>query len=183
MEDILKKAAKIELLIFDVDGVLTDGHIYFSEHQEIFKAFHVHDGVGIKILQSSGINTAIITGSQSAIVRLRANYLGIPHVYQVTGNKVSAYEELIKKLGLSDEKVAYLGDDLPDLPLMQRVGLSIAVANAIPFIREHANWITQASGGKGAAREVCELILRAKGLLPGIHNSYLSCSKTELQIE
>jgi len=183
MEDILKKAAKIELLIFDVDGVLTDGHIYFSEHQEIFKAFHVHDGLGIKILQSSGINTAIITGSQSAIVRLRANYLDIPHVYQVTGNKVSAYEELIKKLGLSDEKVAYLGDDLPDLPLMQRVGLSIAVANATPFIREHANWITQANGGKGAAREVCELILRAKGLLPNIHNSYLSCSKAELQIE
>lgn len=183
MEDILTKAAKIELLIFDVDGVLTDGHIYFGEHQEIFKTFHVHDGLGIKILQSCGIQTAIITGSQSAIVRLRAKYLGIPHVYQVTGHKVAAYEHLVEKLGLRHETIAYLGDDLPDLPLMQRVGLSIAVANAIPLVREHANWITQAAGGKGAAREVCELILRAKGLLSKIHNSYLSGSKIKLDIE
>lgn len=183
MDNILKKAAKIELLILDVDGVLTDGHIYLSEHQEIFKAFHVHDGLGIKILQSSGIQTAIITGSQSAIVRLRAKYLGIPHVYQVNENKVEAYEHLLEKLGLNHEAVAYLGDDLPDLPLMQRVGLGIAVANAIPFIREHASWVTQANGGKGAAREVCDLILRAKGLLPDIYNSYLHAAKTQLQIE
>ena len=183
MEDILKKAAKIELLIFDIDGVLTDGHIYFSEHQEIFKAFHVHDGLGIKILQNHGIQTAIITGSQSPIVRLRANYLGISHVYQVTENKIAAYEHLVEKLGLTHEVIAYLGDDLPDLPLMQRVGLSIAVANAIPFVREHAHWTTTAHGGKGAAREVCDLILRGKGLLANIHNSYLECAKIKLDIE
>jgi 3-deoxy-D-manno-octulosonate 8-phosphate phosphatase (KDO 8-P phosphatase) len=183
MDNILKKAAKIKLLIFDVDGVLTDGQIHFSEHQEIFKAFHVHDGLGIKLLQSSGIPAAIITGSQSAIVRLRAEYLGIRHVYQVAGNKIPAYESLIEKLGLDHEAVAYLGDDLPDLPLMQRVGLSVAVANAVPLIREHANWVTQAHGGRGAARELCELILRAKGLLGEIHQSYLSGANMKLQID
>lgn len=173
MQNILKKAAKIELLIFDIDGVLTDGQIYLSEHQEIFKAFHVHDGVGIKTVQEANIKTAIITGSQSPIVRLRADYLGIQHVYQVIENKIPAYEELLEKLGLNYESVAYLGDDLPDLPLMRRAGLSVAVANAIPFVREHADWVTQAQGGKGAAREVCDLILHAKGLLNDIQNRYL----------
>jgi 3-deoxy-D-manno-octulosonate 8-phosphate phosphatase (KDO 8-P phosphatase) len=173
MEDILKKAAKIELLIFDIDGVLTDGHIYLSEHQEIFKAFHVHDGVGIKMLQEVGIKIAIITGSQSPIVKLRAKYLGIEYVCQVPESKIPAYEGLLEKLKLTHETVAYLGDDLPDLPLMRRVGLSMAVANAVPFVREHANWVTTARGGKGAAREACELILRAKGLLTDINNRYL----------
>lgn len=173
MENTLKKATKIKLLIFDIDGVLTDGRIYLSEHQEIFKAFHVHDGVGIKMIQEAGIETAIITGSQSPIVRLRAEYLGIQHVYQVVENKVPAYEALVKKLGLDHEEVAYLGDDLPDLPLMRRAGLSIAVANATPFVRVHANWTTEMEGGQGAAREVCELILRAKGLLDEIHQRYL----------
>lgn len=173
MQNILKKAAKVELLIFDIDGVLTDGRIYLSEHQEVFKAFHVHDGVGIKLLHEVGIKTAIITGSQSPIVRLRADYLGIQHVHQVIENKIPAYEELVKKLGLTHESVAYLGDDLPDLPLMRRAGLSVAVANAVPFVREHANWVTKANGGKGAAREVCDLVLSAKGLLNDIQNRYL----------
>jgi 3-deoxy-D-manno-octulosonate 8-phosphate phosphatase (KDO 8-P phosphatase) len=173
MENILKKAAKIKLLVFDIDGVLTDGHIYLSEHQEIFKAFHVHDGVGIKMIQGAGIETAIITGSQSPIVKLRAQYLGIPHVHQVIENKIPAYENLLATLKMENEEVAYLGDDLPDLPLMRRAGLSIASANATPFVRDHANWTTQAEGGAGAAREVCELILRAKGLLDKIHRRYL----------
>lgn len=173
MENILKKASAIELFIFDIDGVLTDGQIYLSEHHEIFKAFHVHDGVGIKMLQNVGIHTAIITGSQSQIVQLRAKYLGIEYVYQVKEDKMPAYETLIGHLKLTHDAVAYLGDDLPDLPLMRRVGLSIAVANAVSLVREHANWVTQASGGKGAAREACELILRGKGLLADIHNRYL----------
>lgn len=173
MENILKKAAKIKLLIFDIDGVLTDGRIYLSEHQEIFKAFHVHDGVGIKMVQDAGIKTAIITGSQSPIVRLRAEYLGIPHVHQVKEDKIPAYENLLTVLKMDNEQVAYLGDDLPDLPLMRRAGLSIASANATLFVRDHANWVTQAEGGAGAAREVCELILRAKGLLDKIHQRYL----------
>ena len=173
MENILKKAAKIKLLIFDIDGVLTDGRIYLSEHEEIFKAFHVHDGVGIKMIQKAGIETAIITGSQSRIVRLRAKYLGIHHVHQVIEDKIPAYENLISVLNMKNEEVAYLGDDLPDLPLMRRAGLSIASANATSFVRDHANWTTKAEGGAGAAREVCDLILCAKGLLDKIHQRYL----------
>lgn len=173
MENILKKAAKIQLLILDIDGVLTDGRIYLSEHQEIFKAFHVHDGMGVKMLQEAGIKVGIITGSQSPIVGLRAKYLGIAYVYQVVEDKIPAYEHLLADLGLTHESVAYLGDDLPDLPLMRRAGLSVAVGNATPFVREHANWVTRAYGGKGAAREVCELILRAKGLLNEINKRYL----------
>jgi 3-deoxy-D-manno-octulosonate 8-phosphate phosphatase (KDO 8-P phosphatase) len=173
MDNVLEKAAKIELFIFDIDGVLTDGKLYLSEHQEVMKTFHVHDGVGIKMLQEAGIKVAIITGSTSPIVQLRANYLNIKYVHQGSEDKIPAYNTLLAELDLKEEKVAYLGDDLPDLPLMRRAGLSIAVANATTFVREHANFVTKAHGGNGAAREACELILRAKGLLDFIHQRYL----------
>lgn len=169
----MKKAALVKLVIFDIDGVLTDGKIYLSEHQEIFKAFHVHDGVGIKMLHDAGIKVAIITGSTSPIVQLRASYLGIKYVHQGAEDKIPAYEKLLDELNLEHQDVAYLGDDLPDLPLMRRAGLSMAVANAVPFVREHANWVTKSHGGNGAAREACELILRAKGLLDDVQEKYL----------
>ncbi len=167
-------AQQIKLLILDVDGVLTDGKIYVDPTQESLKAFHVQDGLGIKLLQKSGITVAIITGKESTMVAVRAKTLGIEHVYQNQPNKVAAFESLLEKLSLTPEQVAYVGDDIPDLYVMSKVGLSIAVANAQPIIAQYADLQTQLPGGHGAVREVANLLLNAQGKLASIHSHFLT---------
>ena len=161
--DIRERAAQVKLAMFDVDGVLTDGKLYYSDDGRESKAFHVHDGFGLKRLMANGIEVAIITARMSHMVTERTAELGIAHVYQGQESKLACYEQLIYALKLAPEHCAYCGDDLPDLAVMQRVGLSIAVANAHAWVRERARWRTQARGGDGAVREVCDLLLAAQG--------------------
>jgi 3-deoxy-D-manno-octulosonate 8-phosphate phosphatase (KDO 8-P phosphatase) len=161
--EIRERAARIKLAMFDVDGVLTDGRLCYSDDGRESKAFHVHDGFGLKRLMANGIEVAIITARMSHMVTERTAELGIAHVYQGQESKLACYEQLIHALKLAPEHCAYCGDDLPDLAVMQRVGLSIAVANAHLWVRERAHWRTQARGGDGAVREVCDLLLAAQG--------------------
>ncbi len=165
MQDILQKAANIKLVIFDVDGVLTDGSLFIGDDGQEYKAFHSKDGHGMRMLQDSGVDIAIITGRVSKVVEHRAKDLGIRHVYQGKRDKLPAYKELMQHVGLQDEEVAYVGDDVVDLPVMCRVGLAICVQDAHPFVKQHAHWITEHNGGRGAGRDVCEMIMQAKGLL------------------
>lgn len=177
----LQKAANIKCAIFDVDGVLTDGRLYFSDAGETLKVMHVHDGLGLKLLQKSGVEVAIISSRRSTIVANRLKELGINHVYQGQENKQLPFQELLQKLQISPEQVAYVGDDLPDLPILQQVGLGICVANAHPFVKQFASWQTEATGGNGAVREICELIMEAQGTLRKAYEPYiLSSAKTAI---
>ena len=161
--DVKQRAARIKLVVFDVDGVLTDGRLYYGAGGEELKVFHVHDGQGMKRLQKAGVQLAIISGRDSAAVTRRMQDLGIEHVFQGDEHKLPIFERLLQRLGLSPEQVACVGDDLPDLPLLQKAGLAIAVANALPVLKQAAHHVTNAHGGRGAAREVCDLILDAQG--------------------
>lgn len=171
--DLQQRAQAIKLAIFDVDGVLTDGKLYFLVDGSEFKTFNTLDGHGIKMLIASGVSTAIISGRKTPVVERRAQNLGIQHLYQGREDKLVVLDELLGELGLSYEQVAYLGDDLPDLPVIRRVGLGMAVANADAFVRQHAHAVTRANGGEGAAREFCELIMRAQGSLEAAQTAYL----------
>ncbi|MDJ0864418.1 MAG: 3-deoxy-manno-octulosonate-8-phosphatase KdsC [Gammaproteobacteria bacterium] len=173
MQDILEKAARVKLVIFDVDGVLTDGSLYLGDDGQEYKAFHSHDGHGMKLLQEAGVSIGIITARTSKVVEHRMASLGIEHVYQGQLKKLPAFLELAEKLDLAPEAVAYVGDDVVDLPIMVRVGLAIAVADAHPLVARHAHWQTANPGGRGAARDVCELILDARGLLEDLYRKYL----------
>jgi len=165
MQDILERARQIRLVIFDVDGVLTDGSLFFGDDGQEYKAFHSRDGHGMKMLQQTGVTLAIITGRTSEVVRTRMEQLGITHVYQGQDDKLRAYEELKTILHLSDKRIAYVGDDVVDLPIMHRVGLAVAVADAHPLARNYSHWQTYSPGGRGAVREVCDLILEAQDTL------------------
>lgn len=165
MKDILAKAANVRLVIFDVDGVLTDGSLFIGDDAEEYKAFNSKDGHGMKMLQDSGVTIAIITGRTSRVVEHRMSSLGIEHVFQGRLEKVPAYQELISQLGFAGDQVAYVGDDVVDLGVMRRVGLAIAVQDAHPLVKQHAHWQTEHPGGRGAARDVCELIMSAQGTL------------------
>jgi len=158
-------AKNIRLVIFDVDGVLTDGNIFFSNDGNEYKAFNSQDGHGIAALIKTGINVAIITGRTSEIVRLRAKELGINNVYQGYSDKLIAYQELKTKLDINDSQIAYVGDDVIDLPVMMRVGLAIAVKNAHPLVKKNVQWQTRHKGGNGAARDVSDFIMEAQGTL------------------
>ncbi|PVV11694.1 MAG: 3-deoxy-D-manno-octulosonate 8-phosphate phosphatase [gamma proteobacterium symbiont of Ctena orbiculata] len=173
MQDIDTKARGVKLVIFDVDGVLTDGSLYLGDDGQEYKSFNSRDGHGMKMLQKSGVVIGIITGRTSEVVRIRMASLGIEHVYQGKLDKLPAYEELRDKLGLSHDQVAYVGDDVVDLPIMRRVGLAIAVNDAHPFVLQHAHWQTPHNGGRGAARDVCEMVLQAQGNLKTELDSYL----------
>lgn len=173
MQLITEKAAKIKLLILDVDGVLTDGRLHYTQQGEELKVFYVHDGLGIKLLQNAEIVVAIISSRQSEIVTKRMYDLGVTHVYQGQTDKLPAYRKLITQLNLRDEQVAYLGDDLPDLPVMKHVGLSIAVANANIAVLQQVDWITTKSGGAGAVREVCELIMLSQNKLQSVTTTFM----------
>lgn len=169
---ILEKAAHIKLLILDVDGVLTDRKIYFSDSGGEYKAFNSLDGFGIKMLQSTGVQVGIITARFSSIVKRRMDELGVSQVYQGQQDKRQAFHEMMETLNLTAQQVAYLGDDLPDLPLILQSGLGMAVADAAPYVRLHADYLTQAAGGQGAVREVCELIMQAQGTLAQVCDQY-----------
>lgn len=161
--DLLARAARIRLALFDVDGVLTDGRLLYSDDGRESKAFHVRDGLGLKRLIANGIEVAIITARMSHMVTERTAELGIAHVYQGQEDKLACYEQLIHALKLEPEQTCYCGDDLPDLRVMGRVGLSVAVADAHPWVAESAHWRTRANGGCGAVRELCDLLLAAQG--------------------
>ena len=171
--DLVQRARGVRLLVLDVDGVLTDGKLYFLADGSEAKAFSTLDGQGIKMLMHSGIQVAIITGRTSTIVERRAANLGIEHVVQGREDKRVALDELLSTLQLSYQQVAYLGDDLPDLAPIRCVALGVAVANANSFVRQHAQAVTSLRGGEGAAREFCEFIMAAQGSLSAAQNVYL----------
>ncbi len=162
MTDIQERAARVQLVVFDVDGVFTDGRLYYGTNGEEMKTFHVRDGHGIKLLIKHGIQAAVISGRKSTAVTRRMRELGIVHVFQGDSDKWPILEKLLQKLGLNPQQTACVGDDLADLPLMNAAGLAIAVADAHPEVRAQAQYVTQARGGEGAVREVCDLILAAR---------------------
>jgi len=173
MQDILEKAATIKLVIFDIDGVLTDGSLFIGDDGQEYKAFNSKDGHGMRMLQDAGVEIAVITGRVSNVVEHRVKDLGIKHVYQGKREKLPAFEELLQKVKLMPEQVAYVGDDVVDLPVMTKVGLAICVQDGHPFVKKHAHWITEHGGGRGAGRDVCEMILQARGVLDSVLESYL----------
>jgi 3-deoxy-D-manno-octulosonate 8-phosphate phosphatase (KDO 8-P phosphatase) len=173
MQDILAKAAQIKLIIFDVDGVLTDGSLFIGDDGEEYKAFHSRDGHGMKMLHATGVEIGIITGRTSNVVRHRMASLGIQHVYQGQLEKLPAFQQVTTKLGIDPQQVAYVGDDVVDLPILTRAGLAVAVADAHPLVKRHAHWITPCGGGRGAARDICELIMEAQGTLDASLQHYL----------
>lgn len=164
---VVERAARIRLMIFDVDGVLTDGRLLYGEQGEVIKQFHVLDGHGLKMLDASGIGVAILTARDGPIVAWRAAELGIKHVKQGVRDKAAALSELAKSLGLSHEAVGYMGDDVIDLAAMQLAGLAVTVPNAPPYIVQSAHWTTTREGGQGAARECCDLVLATQRKLAG----------------
>jgi 3-deoxy-D-manno-octulosonate 8-phosphate phosphatase (KDO 8-P phosphatase) len=171
-KELLEIAKNIKLLILDVDGVLTDGSIILDNEGNELKAFHVRDGHGIKMLTKAGIQVAIITGRYSKVVERRAHELGITEVYQKCYIKSAAYEHLLEKFGVTDKEVAYIGDDIVDISLLKRAGLAVVVADATVETKAAAMFITENSGGRGAVREVSDLILKAKGKWQDLLNEY-----------
>lgn len=169
----IQRARGVRLMSFDVDGVMTDGTLYFLESGEEMKAFNVLDGHGIKMLQEAGIRTAIFTARRSQSVERRAKSLGIEFLHQGVDNKLGAFESLIATIGLRHADCGHIGDDLLDLPLLRRAGFAASVPNAPAIVQSHVHYITRAAGGKGAVREVCELILQAQGKLDAALERYL----------
>lgn len=173
MLKIMHKAKSIRLLVTDVDGVLTDGSLFFGNSGEEIKAFSILDGLGVKLLRDTGIDTAIITGRVSDLVARRAAELKITTIYQGREDKLTALRELSSDLDIPLPDIAYVGDDLPDLAAIRAAGFGVAVANAHRFVARHADWQTEANGGHGAIREVCELIMKAQGTLEAAWEQYL----------
>lgn len=153
----------IRLLLLDVDGVMTDGRIIYDDRGDETKAFDVKDGHGIKLIQRAGIRVGIITGRQSAVVQRRAEELGIDLVYQGVKDKLVPLREIQQKTGLLLEEIAYVGDDVIDLPVLRRVGFAATVADAVEDVKPHVHYVTQAGGGRGAVREICDLLLKETG--------------------
>ena len=168
-----EKGRQVRLLITDVDGVLTDGGLVFDNQGQEYKIFNSLDGHGIRMLLDCGIDVAVITGRHSEIVNHRMNDLGVEHIYQGYRDKLPAFKALLETTGYTAEQTAYVGDDLPDLPLLQKVGFAIAVQNAHEFVKQHCDWVTSVSGGRGAVREVADFILHSQGLLEARQQAYL----------
>ena len=154
----IQKIKNIRLVAFDVDGVFTDGRFYLSDDGVESKAFNTQDGFGIRRLVESGRDVAVISGRQSKAVELRMNELGVQHVVLGCGDKVAAFDKILAKLGLDRQQTAYVGDDVPDMPLLSHAGMSFAVANAVAEVRDACDYVTTASGGFGAVREICDLL-------------------------
>lgn len=173
-EEVRERAARIQLLILDVDGVLTDGGLIWHADGKESKVFHVHDGHGIRLLQRGGIEVALLTGRRSQVVDDRAKDLGIRLVVQGSRNKLADYDEILQVRELDDLRVAYVGDDLVDVPVFRRVGLAVAVADATPHIRPFCHASTLSKGGQGAVREVCEFLLEVQGKWEEITSPYFS---------
>ncbi len=166
-------ASIIKLVIFDIDGVLTNGTLFFDNNGQEYKAFNSKDGHGLRMLMECGLQVAIITGRQSKLVEHRMHDLGIDIVYQGYRDKRPAFDKLLKETGLKPENIAYMGDDVIDLPVMKQVGMAIAVQDAHSFVIQHADYVTEKPGGSGAAREAIEFILQSQGLLNEKLESYL----------
>ena len=171
--EVIARAAKIKLIVFDVDGILTDGSLYLNDDGQEIKAFFALDGHGMKMLKRSGVELAVITGRHSQLMRHRVKNLNIEHLYQGVEDKLEAFLELTEQLGLGSEQVAAMGDDVVDLPMMRRIGLSITVPGAWDRVKQYAHYVTQLPGGRGAAREACELIMGAQGTLDNQLAPYL----------
>jgi 3-deoxy-D-manno-octulosonate 8-phosphate phosphatase (KDO 8-P phosphatase) len=167
-----EKARDIKLLILDVDGVLTDGKIVYTDRGEEAKAFDAKDGHGLKLLMRAGIPVALITGRSSPAVEHRARDLGITRVYQKAINKIEAYEELRRAENLRDAEICVVGDDLPDLPILRICGFSVAVADSAEEVKREVDYVTNKEAGKGAVREVCDIILKARGLWGAVTDRY-----------
>ncbi|MEI6860312.1 MAG: 3-deoxy-manno-octulosonate-8-phosphatase KdsC [Shewanella sp.] len=168
-DKIWQKAKKIKLLICDVDGVFSDGLVYMSNAGEELKTFHTRDGYGVRSLLSSDIAVTIITGRKSKIVEDRMTTLGIEHIYQGVDNKLAPYHTLLSLYNVTPEQVAYIGDDMVDLPVMKQVGLSICVADGHPYVKQNADFVTSIRGGHGAFRELADLILLSQEKLETSH--------------
>ncbi|WP_432786246.1 Phosphoglycolate phosphatase [Oligella sp. MSHR50489EDL] len=164
-DSVKERAGMIDLVIFDVDGVLTDGGLYYTANGEAQKRFHALDGHGLKMLKQSGIEVALMTGRQSEITTRRTAELGINHLLQNVRNKAEALIELTKALNIDLKRVAFVGDDVIDIPAMRKVGLALSVPNAPIYVQQAADWVSQLAGGHGAAREHCDMILASQGLL------------------
>lgn len=173
--ELMQKAAQIKLIVFDVDGVFTNGQIFMDDHGDEHKAFHVLDGQGIRWLLEAGIHVAIISGRNAKGVELRMQQLGIQHIFQGVSDKIPVYEKLLAALKLSDKDAAFVGDDLLDVPVLRRVGFGVAVANAVAEVKQFVQWTTKNSGGQGAIREVCELLLKAQGHWDKLLKRYHAC--------
>jgi 3-deoxy-D-manno-octulosonate 8-phosphate phosphatase (KDO 8-P phosphatase) len=163
-----RRAKQIQVLLMDVDGTLTDGSVTLLSQTDgsalEIKNFNAHDGQGLTLAVTAGLRTGVITGRSSPALRRRCKELDIEFVYEKQGHKIAAYEDVLRKTGVQESEVAFLGDDLPDLPIMQRVGLAVAVGDAMVDVRRAAHYRTKAAGGKGAARELVEIILKSKGI-------------------
>lgn len=175
-ESVLDRARPIRLVLFDVDGVLTDGRVLLTAADEI-KAFDIKDGHGMKMLQQSGIELGIITGRTSRAVERRAQEIGVRHLYQGCADKLPVCQQLLAELRLAPEQAAFMGDDVADLPALLHVGLSIAVQDAHPLVKRHVHWVTPSAGGRGAVREACELIMHAQGRFESAMRRYLGMLK------
>jgi len=171
--DTKARAERIKLVAFDIDGVMTDGGLHYTDDGHELKTFNVQDGLGIVLLRRAGIKVAIITGRTSDVVTYRARDLGVEHVFHGVGDKGAVAGKLLEQLGLQWSELAFMGDDVIDLPAMTRCGLAIAPANARPIVKEYAHTVTEASGGNGAVREAIELILAAQGKLDAAFAPYL----------
>jgi len=166
------RAAKVKLLILDVDGVLTDGRIIMDHKGREIKAFNVRDGHGLRLLREAEIEVAILTGRSSPVVQKRADDLGILWVRQGVHDKVGAYREIAREVGITDDEACFIGDDVVDIPLLKRVGIPIVVGDGAPEAKRCARYVTQSSGGKGAVREVCDLLLQAQGKWEAVLGRY-----------
>ncbi|MDF0533038.1 3-deoxy-manno-octulosonate-8-phosphatase KdsC [Shewanella yunxiaonensis] len=168
-DEIWQLAKQIRLLICDVDGVFSDGRIYLGNHGEELKAFHTRDGYGVKALLNAGIQVAVITGRKSQIVEDRMTALGIPHIFQGVDNKLEPFNWLLQHYQLPPQQVAYIGDDMVDLPVMQQVGLSVCVADGHPRVRQLVHLVTYLNGGYGALRELADLLLMSQDKIASAH--------------
>ncbi|BBB91576.1 MAG TPA: HAD hydrolase family protein [Methylomusa anaerophila] len=176
----VQKAQQVKLIIFDVDGVLTTGQIVIGPDGEACKEFNSQDGLGIALAHKAGLKTAIITGRESEIVRRRGDELKIAHIYQGAQDKVTALHDLMQKYSLPLNEIAYVGDDINDLPVMCRVGLPCAVANAAAEVKSVARYVANRQGGRGAVREILEFILKAQGQWDGLIAAYMNPGRFEL---
>lgn len=173
-QDAIERARAIKLVAFDVDGIMTDGSLYLTDDGHEIKAFNSLDGHGLKMLKSTGIELAIITGRTSQLVIHRARNLGITHLHQGAHDKLTVYRQLLQDLNLSEAQTAYMGDDVVDLPVMRRSGLAITVPAAPDLVKAHSHYLTRREGGRGAVREACEFIMRAQGTFDAQMAIYLA---------
>jgi len=170
---LLSKAKSIELLLLDVDGVLTDGTLIYQETGIEAKSFNTQDGLGIRLIQKIGVDAGLITARKSEIVQRRASELGLQYIYQGVKTKLASYKEIVKTSGLKPFQICYMGDDWIDLPILNRVGLAACPANSVPEVKDVCHYITERTGGHGAVRQVCNLILLAKGARDNLLQQYL----------